>query len=95
MNSSQPVKNALIMDLVPKRNRGIFQSLQVLTERFFWSFSAGIGGIVLTFNSYSILFITTASIYIIGTLPFLLILHKIPNNKLGVSAGKPSLGKFF
>ena len=38
MNASQPVKNAMIMDLVPKRNRGIFQSLQVLSERFFGHF---------------------------------------------------------
>ena len=81
MNSSQPVKNAMIMDLVPKRNRGLFQSLQVLSERFFWSFSAGVGGILLTFTSYPVLFASTATIYIIGTLPFLLIINKLPNNK--------------
>ncbi len=82
MNASQPVKNAMIMDLVPKRNRGIFQSLQVLTERFFWSFSAGIGGVLLSFTSFPVLYITTGTIYIFGTLPFLLLINKMPNNKL-------------
>ena len=80
MNASQPVKNALIMDLVPKKNRGIFQSLQVLSQNFFWSLSAGIGGFLLQFYNFPILYVTTATIYIFGTLPYFLIRKKISIN---------------
>ena len=80
MNSSQPIKSAIIMDLVQKKYRGKFQSLQVLSQSFFWSLSAGVGGILLGYYNFPVLFITTASIYIFGTLPFLLVLKDIPNN---------------
>lgn len=82
MNSSQPVKSAIIMDLVPKKNRGLFQSLQVLTQNFFWSLSAGVGGVLLETYNFPVLFISTAIIYVFGTLPFILVLKKIPNNRV-------------
>ena len=82
MNASQPVKNAIVMDLVKKKYRGVFQSLDVLSQRFFWSFSAGIGGILLSYTNFSVLFMTTGSIYIVGTLPFLVLLNRLPNNKI-------------
>ena len=80
MNSSQPIKSAIIMDLVQKKYRGKFQSLQVLSQSFFWSLSAGVGGILLGYYNFPVLFITTASIYVFGTLPFILVLKDIPNN---------------
>ena len=84
MNSSQPLKNAMIMDLVPKKNRGIFQSLEVLSQNFFWSLSAGVGGFLLEYYNFPVLYVATATIYVIGTLPFLLLRNKIDNNH-GVS----------
>ena len=80
MNSSQPVKNAIVMDLVPKKNRGIYQSLEVLSQNFFWSLSAGIGGFLLSYFNFSILYIATATIYVVGTLPYLLIRKKLVSN---------------
>ena len=77
MNGSQPVKDAIVMDLVPKRQRGRFQSIQVLSQSFFWSLSAGLGGILLDYYNYSVLYVVTALIYIFGTLPFLFIRKKV------------------
>lgn len=85
MNSSQPVKNAIVMDLVRKKNRGIFQSLEVLSQNFFWSLSAGVGGFLLQYYNFPVLYIATASIYVVGTLPYLLIRTKI-SNKYGIKA---------
>lgn len=80
MNSSQPVKNAIVMDLVRKKNRGIFQSLEVLSENFFWSLSAGIGGFLLQYYNFPVLYVATATIYVVGTLPYLLIRNKLTTN---------------
>ncbi len=80
MNSSQPVKNAIVMDLVRKKNRGIFQSLELLSQNFFWSLSAGVGGFLLEYYNFPVLYITTAIIYVAGTVPFFLIRKKIKNN---------------
>lgn len=80
MNSSQPIKNAIVMDVVKKKNRGIYQSLETLSQNFFWSLSAGVGGFLLEYYNFSILYITTAIIYVFGTIPFLLLRKRITNN---------------
>ena len=61
------------MDYVPKKNRGKWNALQVLTFGFLWSMSAGIGGILLDRFDFPILYYATAILYILGTFPILLL----------------------
>jgi MFS family permease len=83
MNSSQPLKDSLLMDMVPKKYRGKFNSLTVFSQQFVWNLSAGVGGILLDSTGFPILYVTTATIYILGTFPFLFVRHlvKKPNKK--------------
>ena len=73
MNSSQPLQRSILMDRVPKIHRGKFNALQTLSFGFLWSLSAGVGGILSDHYGYSILFYTTATIYIFGTFPYLIL----------------------
>ena len=92
MNSSQPVKNALIMDMVPKKNRAVFQSLQVLSQNFFWSLSAGFGGFLLQYYNFPILYISTSIIYFFGTFPYFFIRKRFSNNIDKPLEQKPVIG---
>lgn len=44
MNSGQPLSRSILMDVVPKKNRGKWNSLETFAWGFFWNFSALIGG---------------------------------------------------
>ncbi len=44
MNAGQPLSRSILMDVVPKKNRGKWNSLETLAWGFFWNFSALIGG---------------------------------------------------
>ncbi len=71
MNASTPIKNAVVMDLVPKRMRGKMSSLESLTFSLVFSLSAGIGGVLLDQYNFQVLFFSTTFLYIVGTLPLL------------------------
>ena len=86
MNASQPIQRSLLMDYVPKKNRGLWNSFEVLSSGFLWSISAGLGGILLNSFNYPVLFVTTACLYILGTIP-LLWLRKY----VGVGSAKKTL----
>ncbi|MFX0211280.1 MAG: hypothetical protein ACFFDT_35190, partial [Candidatus Hodarchaeota archaeon] len=46
---------------------------------FFWNFSAVIGGFLIgDDNNFRLCFLITAGLYIIGTLPILLLIPKVP-----------------
>jgi len=75
MNAGEPLSRSLIMDYVPKRYRGLFNSLQAIAWGLFWNFSAVIGGYLIGDNNrFYLCFFTTAGIYVVGVLLLLLIL---------------------
>ncbi|MHA1200866.1 MAG: MFS transporter, partial [Candidatus Heimdallarchaeaceae archaeon] len=47
MNAGQPLSRSILMDVVPKKNRGKWNSLETLAWGFFWNFSALIGGYLI------------------------------------------------
>ncbi len=69
MNSAQPLSRSILMDVVPKKNRGKWNSLETLAWGLFWNFSAAIGGYLIgDNNNFRRNFIVTTCIYVIGTL---------------------------
>jgi MFS family permease len=44
MNAGQPLSRSILMDVVPKKKRGKWNSLETFAWGFFWNFSALIGG---------------------------------------------------
>ena len=47
MNAGQPLSRSILMDVVPKKNRGKWNSLETFAWGFFWNFSALIGGYLI------------------------------------------------
>ena len=74
MNASQPLSRAIIMDFIPKKNRGIWNSLQVVAWGLFWSASAVLGGFLIGDGDFRRCFLITAGVYAVGTPPILFII---------------------
>jgi hypothetical protein len=86
MNASQPLSRSILMDVVPKRNRGKVNSIQTLSWGMFWNFSAAIGGFLIgPNNNFRFCFIVTTSLYVIGTLLILIIIPFVSKEKHGTS----------
>ncbi|WP_372808070.1 MFS transporter [Pontiella sp.] len=74
MNASQPLSRSIIMDFVPKKNRGTWNALQSVAWGIFWSASAVLGGFLIGDGNFRQCFLITAGVYAIGTLPILFII---------------------
>ena len=85
MNAAQPLSRSILMDIVPKKHRGKWNSLEAFAWGFFWNFSAVIGGYLVgdipPYN-YRLNFLVTASIYLFGILPILFIIPLVGREKL-------------
>ncbi|MHA1685971.1 MAG: MFS transporter [Candidatus Heimdallarchaeaceae archaeon] len=75
MNAGEPLSRSILMDYVPKRFRGIFNSLQAIAWGLFWNISAVIGGYLIGENNrFNVCFFTTAGVYLVGVSLLLLLL---------------------
>jgi MFS family permease len=71
MNAAQPLSRSILMDYVPKKNRGMWNSIEALAWGLFWNMSAVVGGYLIDTFSYQFNFFATASIYTVGSLVLL------------------------
>ncbi|MDH5645898.1 MAG: MFS transporter, partial [Candidatus Heimdallarchaeota archaeon] len=74
MNASQPLSRSILMDFIPKKNRGKWNSMEAFAWGFFWNFSAALGGILIENYDYRVNFIITGLIYTVGTLLILILI---------------------
>ncbi|MCK4848641.1 MAG: MFS transporter [Candidatus Heimdallarchaeota archaeon] len=81
MNASQPLSRSILMDVVPKKRRGIVNSVQALAWGLFWNVSAALGGFLIGVDNYALCFIITAVIYVLGTLPILTLIPLVNREK--------------
>lgn len=85
MNAAQPLSRSILMDVVPKKNRGKWNSLETLAWGFFWNFSALIGGYLVgdipPYN-YRLNFLVTACVYLVGIIPILFLIPLVGKEKL-------------
>jgi len=74
MNASQPLSRSILMDFVPKNKRGKWNSLEALAWGLFWNMSAVFGGYLIgPTNNFRLNFLVTAGIYVLGTIPIILL----------------------
>jgi MFS family permease len=66
MNASYPVQRAILMDVVPKKRRGVWNSAESLTS-FTWTGSAAIGGVLVDRFGYGFTFVVTGALYVVAT----------------------------
>jgi MFS family permease len=74
MNAAQPLSRSILMDVVPKKNRGKWNSLETIAWGLFWNASAVIGGFLIGDNNFQRCFFITAGIYFVGTIPILMLI---------------------
>eukprot|EP00474_Spongospora_subterranea_P002949 CRZ03407.1 hypothetical protein [Spongospora subterranea] len=72
MNSFKPLKRSLLMDIIPKKRRGYWNSLESVTV-FSWTGSAAIGGIIVDHWGYRVCFVATGFLYLISSIPMVLL----------------------
>jgi len=74
MNAAHPLSLSILMDVVPKRHRGKWNSLETIAWGLFWNASAVFGGFLIGENNFQLCFFITAVIYLIGTIPILFLI---------------------
>ncbi|MDN5353508.1 MAG: hypothetical protein PWQ09_264 [Candidatus Cloacimonadota bacterium] len=77
MNAAQPLSRSILMDVVPKKNRGKWNSLETIAWGLFWNASAVLGGFLIGDNNFQRCFLITAGIYFVGTIPILLLIPMV------------------
>ncbi len=93
MNASQPLSRSILMDYIPKSSRGRWNSVQSISWGLFWNSSAIIGGYLIESFGYSLTFVITASVYMIGTMPILLLVPLVRGESLESPASPVSFPK--
>jgi MFS family permease len=69
MNSAQPLSRSILMDAVPKKHRGKWSSVSVISWGLFWNASAMIGGFLIGEDNFRLCFLVTACVYAVGSIP--------------------------
>jgi MFS family permease len=81
MNAAQPLSRSILMDVVPKRHRGKWNSLETIAWGLFWNASAVIGGFLIGDNNFRLCFMITAGVYFVGTVPILMLIPLVHKEK--------------
>jgi MFS family permease len=80
MNASYPLVESILMDYVPKEERGRWKSLDSVAS-FGWCGSAALGGMISDKYDYTRTFLITAILQTIGTAVWALLLPLVPRNE--------------
>jgi MFS family permease len=80
MNASYPLTESILMDYVPKEERGRWKSLDSVAS-FGWCGSAALGGMIADKYDYTRTFLITAILQTIGTAVWALLLPLVPRNE--------------
>ncbi len=84
MNAVQPLSRSILMDVIPKKHRGKWNSLQTISWGLFWNASAAIGGFLIGENNFSLCFFVTAGIYFVGTIPILFLIPLVNKEEANI-----------
>ncbi|MHA1156945.1 MAG: MFS transporter [Candidatus Heimdallarchaeota archaeon] len=75
MNAGQPLSRSILMDIIPKTNRGKWNSVEAIAWGLFWNVSAVIGGFLIgNSERYNLCFVITTFVYIIGMIPIIILM---------------------
>jgi MFS family permease len=75
MNAGQPLSRSILMDIIPKKRRGIWNSIEAIAWGLFWNASAVLGGFLVgANNNFNLCFIITTFVYIAGMIPIILMM---------------------
>jgi len=100
MNAGQPLSRSILMDVIPKKRRGVWNSIEAIAWGLFWNASAVIGGFLVgSNNNFNLCFSITTFVYIIGMIPVILLMplvgkeREAKNIEQEKNNGSPKLNK--
>ena len=77
MNSTKPLTKSILMDFVPKNQRGKWNALQSVNV-FSWAGSAVVGGYLIDKFDFAGIFVTTGLMQVCAIAPLLLVRSRVP-----------------
>ena len=80
MNSNQALSRSIIMDFVPKKHRGKWNTIESVNV-FSWAGSAVLGGFLVDSIGYRHTFLATAVMQFISLVPWFLLIRLVPNER--------------
>jgi MFS family permease len=80
MNSTGALTKSVLMDAVPRHERGKWSALESVTM-FSWSGSAAVGGILVGMEGILFNFCITGSLQILATVPLLFLFCRVPSEQ--------------
>lgn len=82
MNAAQPLSRSILMDVIPKKKRGKWNSIEALAWGLFWNASAVVGGYLIgSGNNFRLNFLVTAGIYLVSTIPLLFLFKTVDGER--------------
>jgi len=81
MNAGQPLSRSILMDIIPKKQRGKWNSIEAIAWGLFWNASALIGGFIVGDNKFNLCFIITTFVYILGMIPIILLMPLVAKER--------------
>ncbi|NHJ05833.1 MAG: MFS transporter [Candidatus Heimdallarchaeota archaeon] len=89
MNAGQPLSRSILMDIIPKTNRGKWNSVEAIAWGLFWNVSAFIGGFLIgDTGRYALCFIITTFVYIVGMIPMIFLLPLVGKEREAIENGE-------
>ncbi len=89
MNAGQPLSRSILMDVIPKKRRGIWNSIEAIAWGLFWNASAVIGGFIVgANNNFNLCFIITTFVYIVGMIPVILLMPLVAKEREAKDQGE-------
>lgn len=86
MNAGMPLSRSILMDVVPKKNRGTWNSVEAIAWGLFWNFSAVIGGFLVgDNNNFRLCFTVTSITYMVGIVPILFLIPLVGKERLAMT----------
>ncbi|MBD3191654.1 MAG: MFS transporter [Candidatus Heimdallarchaeota archaeon] len=86
MNAGMPLSRSILMDVVPKKNRGTWNSVEAIAWGLFWNFSAVIGGFLVgDNNNFRLCFTVTSITYMVGIIPILFLIPLVGKERLAMT----------
>jgi sugar phosphate permease len=83
MNAAHPLSRSILMDVIPKRNRGKWNSVETVAWGLFWNASAVVGGFLIGDNNFQRCFSITAGLYLISVIPTLMLIPLVHKETTG------------
>ncbi|MBN1981343.1 MAG: MFS transporter [Chitinivibrionales bacterium] len=77
MNAAVPLTNSILMDFVPKKERGKWNSINTVAWGLFWNISAIFGGFLIGTDNFRRAFLFTALVYCVGIAPLFLLIRRV------------------